>query len=206
MVEKGHWEDLEDTNHHGLGSSHQQIPPGWTLYIPSPLASYTLLALGILGTWEKIHHRSFTFLSPYYGLCTMYFNPHNSPDMQVLGAPFYRWGNWGQRGCEACLRSHRGEGKLPGSEPRQPGDSVFIEPPFFSSFWKFGKTCLTSSLFVSNQSILRSVRTRLWELLSLTSSWTMTTNAPDSFTKILQAAPQESFLSRHTIPPVQLRG
>lgn len=34
-------------------------------------------------------------------------------------------------------------------------------------------------------------------LLSLTLSWAVNTNAPDSPTKTLQAAPQESFLSRH---------
>lgn len=37
-------------------------------------------------------------------------------------------------------------------------------------------------------------------LLSLALGWAVNTNAPDSPTKTLQAAPQESFLSRHSLP------
>lgn len=44
--------------------------------------------------------------------------------------------------------------------------------------------------------------TALRGLLSLAFSWAMNTNAPDSLTKTLQAAPQESSLSRHTHPSV----
>ena len=123
---------------------------------PSPAAS-ALLALRSLRTLQEIiYHESSTFPNPYSALCATCFNPHSSPERQILLAPFYRWGNWGQRGGEACLRSHGWEGTLSGPEPWQPVDRLFFTSSFFSLFWKLSKTCLTSLLFFSNLSLLCS--------------------------------------------------
>ena len=104
----------------------------WYLGFASPTAS-ALLALRSLRTlWEIIYHESSTFPSLYSALCATCFNPHSSPERQVSLAPFYRRGNWGQRGGETCLRSHSWEGTLSGFELAASGQTVFQIPFLFS--------------------------------------------------------------------------